>query len=372
VAFSLLFFTGYSSASDFLSSSPLGNNSADDNADFSFVVWGHPRAGFGQPPLHFEEILELLSELKPDLLILTGDVIEGGLRAYFKNNKKPHSDEVVEVIQKDWDRFDTAIKKLGITYYITPGNHDVYSVQSRDIFYKRYPKVPFAITFKNSRFILLDDMGISNNSMNDDAFKGIAIPFDDKQIQFIRDELSLQAKYRHIFFFMHNTNSWGPAEGFWWKDIHPILRESKTRAVFSANPDYYKYKFSYVIQDGIYYIQSCTFPVGTASQVAKGEASRKALGMQLDNIQYVKVEGDTVKIRTIAVGATSSNARSRRFWEKVDEIDNGGSPLRRVAVKLKSTMFNTPKKILILIPALVSVGFLFGTLFMLMYKRYKK
>ncbi len=332
---------------------------------------GHPRHGLGQPPLFFDEILELLQELKPDLLFVTGDVVEGGNGIYYKNNKKPLSKEVLELTEKDWDRFDTAIKKLGIPYYIAPGNHDVYNKQVLDIFVKRYPKVPFAITFKNSRFILLDDMGIGNVGKNDGSFTGHAVPFDKKQTEFIRNEIASQKNYNHIFFFMHNTDSWGPAEGFWWKDTHPLLLGSKTRAVFSGNSDGYKYKFSYVIQDGIYYIQSNTYEVESASHTARVKPSRKALCMQLDNIQYVKVNGNDVKIRTIVVGATSSNVRSRRFWEKVDEIEKGGSPLHRLAVELKSTLFDTPKKIAIIIPLLVCSGFLFGIFFMLLFKRYR-
>jgi len=41
---------------------------------------------------------------------------------------------------------------------------------------------------------------------------------------------------------MHNTKQWANSDGFWWRDIHPMLREGKTRAVFSANPDGYKFK----------------------------------------------------------------------------------------------------------------------------------
>ena len=171
---------------------------------------------------------------------------------------------------------------------------------------------------------------------------------------------------------MHNTNSWGPADGFWWKDVHPLLVGSKTRAVFSGNPDGYNFKFSYVVQDGIKYIQSNTYPVNSAWHTAKAQPKRKALCKQLDNIQYVKVNGDDVKIKTIVLGATTSDVRSRRFWEKVERIDSGGSAVRRQVEKLKSTLFNTPKRTVIVLSFLIFVGFLGGIVFMLIFQRTNK
>ena len=365
----LCVFSDNSAANDLLSQDFYNQN--DHNISYSFVVWGHPRNGLGEPPLHFKEILERLSELKPDLIIVTGDVIEGGNLLYLKNNKGPHSNKVIEIIQKDWDRFDTAMKKLGIPYYITPGNHDVYSIRTRDIFYNRYPKMPFAITFKGSRFILLDSMGICNLGNNDYAFTGEAVPFDDDQIQFIRNELSLQDKYRHIFFFMHHTRQWANSDGFWWRDIHPALQGSKTRAVFSGNPDGYKFKYSYVVQDGIYYIQSSTFPVYSARSTAKAKPSRKAMCRQLDNFQYVKVDGDDIKIRTIVVGAISSKGVSRRYWDEVDKIDKSITWQRKVVNKLKETMFNRLRSIFLVFTIFGGVCFLFGILFILVLKRFK-
>lgn len=319
-------FSDYSAAHNLLSKQ--FSNPPTHDSSLSFVVWGHPRQSFGEPPLHFNEILELLSELKPDLIFITGDVIEGGLGKYLKNNRRPLSNDIIEIVKKDWDRFDTEMKKLGIPYYITPGNHDIHSVQTRDIFYKRYRKMPFAVTFKGCRFILLDSGGIDNIGINDAAFTGGPIPFNDEQKQFIRNEILRQKEYRHIFFFMHHTQQWADSDGFWWKDIHPLLRGGKTQAVFSANPDGYKFKYSYVVQDDIYYIQSCTFPAGASLGKRIKPLARQNMAKQLDNLQYVKVDGENIKIRTIAVGATTSKGLNRRFW---DDAESNPSLTKHIA-----------------------------------------
>lgn len=328
--FSLAFFSCYSFAAEMINENSY--NGYTKKTSYSFVVWGHPRNGFGEPPLHFEEILKLFSELKPDLIFITGDVVEGGNLLYLRNKKTPHEKADLETINKDWDRFQAEMDKLNIPYYISPGNHDIYNIKTRDIFISRFKKVPFSLKFKDSLFILLDSTGIHNIGTDDEAFTGEAKPFTGAQIEFIKKELERQNDYSHIFFFMHNTKQWAYSDGFWWRDIHPLLTGGRTRAVFSGNPDGYKFKYAYRICDKIYYIQSCTYPVYSPSSTAKSIPNRKAMAKQLDNIQLVKVDGDDLKIETIPVGALSAKGVNRAYWEKVEEFDKG----RRTQITLLS------------------------------------
>jgi len=170
---------------------------------------------------------------------------------------------------------------------------------------------------------------------------------------------------------MHHTRPWANSHGFWWRDIHPMLRGSKTRAVFSGNPEGYKFKYSYVVQDGIYYIQSSTFPVYSAGGTARAEPSRKAMCKQLDNFQYVKVNGNDIKIRTIVLGATISKGVSIRYWEEVDKIDRSDTWQRKWVNKLKITIFNSLRKIFFVFSIWGGICFLFGVVFILFLKRFK-
>src|SRR4030042_2635191 len=115
------------------SSVPISGN----DSSFSFVVWGHPRGRTtGDPPLHFEEILAQITELKTDLVVITGDAIHG----MWGEDTDP------AIIRKEWEIFDVGLSKLKIPVYRLPGNHDVHNNITRDIYLKRYPRVPFAFT----------------------------------------------------------------------------------------------------------------------------------------------------------------------------------------------------------------------------------
>ncbi|RJQ53775.1 MAG: hypothetical protein C4526_06065 [Nitrospiraceae bacterium] len=288
--------------------------SADPQNSFSFVVWGHPRGkATGEPPLHFEEILERITELKADLLIITGDAIQG----MWGQKTDP------AIITADWERFDAGVNRLGIPVYRIPGNHDVHNNVTRDVYLSRYPGPPYAFTFKGNRFILLDTAGIKQQGKDDQTtWEGLSQPFDDEQFGFIKDEIGRQNEYKHIFIFMHNPQPWSEPSTFWWESIHPLLRSGKTRAVFAGSPWYFKY--AHMEQDGIHYIlSSCLSAPQKEFFRMFPNPDEWAIHKQLDNIQYVRVEGDKYIIRTIAVGALNSPQLNWRFWDEVERRPPG-------------------------------------------------
>jgi hypothetical protein len=300
----------------------FGNASPSRNESFSFVVWGHPRGkASGELPIYFEEVLDRVSELGADLLIVTGDMIHG----MWGEPADP------EVIRGDWDKFDAGVSRLGIPIHRLPGNHDVHNFVTRDIYYERYPKVPYAFTFKSSRFILLDTIGIDQQKNNDKAtWRGGILPFDDRQLDLVRDEIRKQEKYNHLFFFMHHPQPWSAPRGFWWKDVHPLLAGGKTRAVFAGTPWHFKY--AHIEEDGIHYILSGCLPTPPLSYFRMfPNPAAWSLHKQLDNIQYVRVDGGKYTVQTIVIGALSSKALSWRFWDQVEEPPSRWS--RKVMVR---------------------------------------
>ena len=289
-------------------------NPIEQSQSFSFVVWGHPKRGDGQTPLHFEEILERISELQADFLVITGDVING----MWGKSIDP------EVIREDWEKFDQGVERLNIPVYRIPGNHDVHNFATRDIYLERYPKPPYAFSHKGSRFILLDTIGIDQRTQDGNPdWSPQKLPFDDAQLEFIRHEIGKQENYNHVFFFMHHVYGWREINGYWWKDVHPMLKGGKTRAVFSGTPGNPAYKYDYIEQDNIHYINSCTFPTRSIrtyrSEKKRGVTDTAALNHQPDNLQFVRVEGDKYKIRTIVVGEWMTPSLSSRFWSEVEK-----------------------------------------------------
>jgi hypothetical protein len=323
-------------ATDKIDIGPI-DNGIENREPFSFVVWGHPRGSSdGVPPLHFEEILERIEQLQVDFLIVTGDVILGG------GQRRALPPEELDVIRSDWQRFDAGVSRLEIPVYVTPGNHDIHSIPTRDIFLEHYKKPPYAFSFKGSRFILLDTVGVDQQSARSTGneppwWDGGPQPFDESQMNFIRSEIEKQDEYQHLFMFMHHVTPWRDSAGFWWRDVHPILRGGRVRAVFSGTPS--EHKYLHHVQDDIHYILSCTLrPRGIDFfrnlLGGRWEADRRRAGLktppfsnldiwsinnQLDNIQHVRVDGDKIKIETIVVGAWNSPAASPRFWDEVKQ-----------------------------------------------------
>jgi len=288
------------------------------NESFSFVVWGHPKSHDGKLSPHFEEILDRISELNADFVVVTGDVIMG------MRGKHPDPEQ----IRAEWDLFDKAVKRLGIPFYRLPGNHDVSNFVTRDIFIERYTRPPFAFTYHGSRFILLDTVGIDQRTQDGKPnWNPQKLYFDDAQLAFIRNEIKQQASYNHVFFFMHHVWLWRKPSGLWWKNIHPMLKGGKTRAVFGGTPGNPGYKYDHIEKDNIHYIGSCTFP--TLSKYYYKELKRnpgsvthdayEGLHHQPDNIQFVRVEGDKYTIRTIVVGELITKNLSSHFWQDVDQ-----------------------------------------------------
>lgn len=308
-----------------------------EDSAFSFVVWGHPRgASDGDPPLYFDEVLNRISDLKPDLLIITGDIISGGA-----SRSKPLNPDL---ILSDWKYFDSRIEKLGIPVYRTPGNHDVNNFTTRDIYLERYRKPPYAITYKGSRFIFLDSIGIDQRKNDNSRYwYYLGLPFDEAQINFVIKEIADQDNYDHLFFFWHHTRFWSEPTSIWWKKIHPLLINGRTRAIFTGDPIK---KYLYENHDNIHYIASAFYETHDINYFVRRPENRSGWDIcrQLDNIQYVKVKNDSVSIQPIVIGSKHNKGLSPRFWM---EIENALNWRQRVVNKVNNYL-KRPRQLFIL------------------------
>ena len=361
LACSFFIFPYYSAANDLLPQESSNPNLAGHNTSFSFIVWGHPRGiDDRDPPLHLNEFTELVRELKPDFIVITGDMIQGRIGRI---------EEQKTSIESDWDFFDECVKTLEIPIYRLPGNHDVSNKITSDIYSKRYPQPPYSFSYKGSRFVLLDSIGIKQRSNDSGLYWGYdAQPFDEEQINFIKNEISNQNKYNHLFFFMHHTSPWSKSESFWWDHVHPLLVNGKTRAVFSGdNPS--DMKFAHIEQDGIHYLLNNTFPTRTLITYKRWPDWSSCGQRQMDNVQFVQVNGNKVKYKTHVIGELSTESLSWRYYEKVDKYLSSWQ--RRIVTKLKAKLFYRLRSIVLVFTVWGGVCFLFGILLTIFFKRFK-
>lgn len=282
-----------------------------DEESFSFVVFGHVYGKSGEVmSFHFEEIKSEIEELQPDLIFLTGDMIGGQRHTLHVNG---------ELIQRDWDLLDSALEKFGVPVYRVPGNHDLHDPVTRDIYFSRYGELPQVVTFRNSRFVLLNSAFVPEGDQPEPVqqrSKHTSMErLATKQIDFIREEFSRDKPCEHIFLFLHHNLWWNAS---WWRDVHPLLVGRNVRAVFGG--DLWPTKFSHMERDGISYIHSAMEGLPSVG-IRRNLESSKLLSQQFDNYLYVTVDGPDFTISVKTLGAMSLGKFSPQEWRAVNEYD---------------------------------------------------
>ena len=282
----------------------------DQNDTFSFVVLGHVRGrDNGKIGMLLEELLADIDKLKPDLIFLTGDMIWGD---YLSTNVDG------ELIKKDWERLDSALAQFGVPIYRTPGNHDFNDPVTRDIYFSRYGELPQVVTFRNSRFILLNSSYVPEGDdplTLEQRHKYIRTKrLASKQIDFIREEFSQDKPSEHVFIFMHHL-LWWSENAAWWRDVHPLLVGKNVRAVFGG--DLGPMKFSHMERDGIGYIQSSMDALPSV-KLRRDLMSCNLLSQQFDNYLYVTVDGSDFTIDVNNIGEMSHGKFTPQQWEAVN------------------------------------------------------
>lgn len=302
---------------------PAASDQLEQKASWSFVVWGHARGNAdGKLPRHFDEVLDRIADLDPDFLVTTGDMIWGALEAA--------PEEVTRTVRQDFARLDAGLERLGIPTFRVPGNHDVHSLATRDVFRERYQEPPYAFTHNGSRFILLDSMGIRGRTDDTRPYWGAeSVPLDAYQLGFLEDEMINQSDYEHVFIFIHHAAPWIEREGFWWADVHPLIKGGKVRAVFSGSP--WGFKYAHLEKDDIHYILSSSLTERPAAFFRTERGAReRTMHQQLDNFQHVRVADEGYTIQTIVIGALDTEALSPRFWDEVEAGNSStGLPAKR-------------------------------------------
>ena len=235
---------------------------------------------------------------------------------------------------------------------------------------------PYSFSYKGSRFILLDSIGIQQRANDSKAYwGGYAKPFDKEQTNFIKAEISNQDKYNHLFFFMHHTKPWSESESFWWDNIHPLLVNGKTRAVFSGdNPSWMK--FAHIEQDDIHYLLNNSFPTGDLDYYKRfGTGDLFTSMRQMDNIQFIQVKGDKVNYKTHVFGELSKESLSWRYYDRIEKELSAWQQRTwklKLLAKLKEKLFYRPKSAVLVFTVFGGGCFLFGVLFILFLIRKKK
>lgn len=235
--------------------------------DFEFAVIGDTRPRFESESFKpFEGLIARINEVNPSFVVNLGDLIYG----YGPASK-----------DKQWDKYEAAIKQLLVPYYQLPGNHDTHSKDARRVYERRFGKFYQSFDYGDCHFVLLD-----NTEQERWGYIGPA------QLDWLKEDLK-QTHARVVFVFLHFP-VWEPERltpeyyDFWAQTLHPLFKESRVRAVFGGH--YHTYGPTREF-DGIHY-----YITGGGGAELRPEY-RKAGGQY--HFMKVKVSGDTLDVRIV-------------------------------------------------------------------------
>jgi hypothetical protein len=206
--------------------------------DFRFSIIGD-RTGTAMPEI-YGRIWREIDLLHPDFAINVGDTIEG-LR-----------DDLAESQWQDlrplWERYGR------FPLYFTPGNHDIWSKQSLEV-YKKETRRPnyYSFNYQDAHFTVLDN--------------SISLDLTESQLKFLEEDLKANQDRRPKFVFFHKPY-WivflklGSGEF----PLHQLARKYGVSYVISGHG----HQFVRLMRDGIVYME-----VGSSGGKMKGEGFAK-------------------------------------------------------------------------------------------------
>ncbi len=181
------------------------NNNSDN---FQFIVVTD-RAGGARDGV-FKQGVKRINSLQPEFVISVGDLIEG------------YSDNP-EQVKKEWEEFDKIVEPLEMPFFYLPGNHDVYSEMSEDVWNERYGPTYYHFIYRNVLFLCLNT---EDERENDDRF------FSEDQMNYVRETLHTYPDVRWTMVFLHKPlwllDRWNGKETLdrsGWIEIESLLKE---------------------------------------------------------------------------------------------------------------------------------------------------
>jgi len=203
-------------------------------SDLKLVVIGDTSPEFfSRKSPFFKEMIDQINELQPDAVIHLGDMIAGyGLRR----------------TEKQWDEFDQLVSTIKAPFFRVPGNHDIYSQKSLEIYQRRYGPTYYSVDLRGYHLIFL--WNVEENSLGH---------LSRQQYNWLKADLGKSTERSGTFVFLHVPN-WTKTskyvlpfdKDFWFNKVQPLLRENKVLAVFAGH--YHRFGPTREIEGIKYYI----------------------------------------------------------------------------------------------------------------------
>jgi 3',5'-cyclic AMP phosphodiesterase CpdA len=247
---------------------------AESKNDFRFAIIGD-RTGTAMPGI-YERVLNEVGLNNPDFAINVGDTIEGV------------KDELAE---SQWREVRPIWSRYRFPFYFTPGNHDIWSERSLQIYKKETGRPNFySFNYQDAHFTVLD------NSRT--------LELDDDQLKFLEEDLKANRERSPKFVFFHKPY-WiaflmlGSGEF----PLHQLATKYGVGYIVSGHG----HQFMRMTRDGITYMA-----VGSSGAKLKGEGF--AQGWFYHHVQGV-VKGSKVELTVKELDGPTTKGRVFRAEE---------------------------------------------------------
>lgn len=170
-----------------------------DPDKFTFAIFGDRTGGTPAEWPVFDRAVQELNILRPDFVIMVGDLIYG----YGPDSMS---------LEEDWAEFEEHAEKLEIPFLYLPGNHDISSPEALEWWRKTHGRTYHSFDYKGCHFVLLN---------THEAWSGGGARMGEEQVEWALGDLEASKAARHTFVFMHvpqwvgnddPTSEWGRIE----------------------------------------------------------------------------------------------------------------------------------------------------------------
>ncbi|MDD8020899.1 MAG: metallophosphoesterase [Acidobacteriota bacterium] len=186
-------------------------------ADLRLVVIGDTSPEFlSRKSPFFTQMIEKINELQPEAVIHLGDMIAGyGIRR----------------ADSQWNEFDRLVAKIKVPFFRVPGNHDIYSQKSLEVYLRRYGLTYRSVDLNGYHLIFL--WNVEDNRLGH---------ISRKQFNWLKADLKNSDEWKGAFVFLH-VPTWTKTskyvldidKDFWTNKVHPLLLQNKVLAVFAGH-----------------------------------------------------------------------------------------------------------------------------------------
>jgi len=218
----------------------------------------------------YPSIIREIELLQPDIVVTVGDHIEG------------YGDDM-ELMTAEWDTVFAMLDELEVPVYLTPGNHDIWSDDSEELYRRRTTFDPYySFDYGGTHFIILD-------TSRAESWEQV----EEEQLAWLASDLDATVPEDQIFVFCHKP-LWRMTVGSGEADpVHELLVEHGVDCVFTGH----YHNFFSGTYDGILYTS-----VGSSGGVIPRPETEPVARGEFFQFCWVTVHEDDVDLAIIDAG----------------------------------------------------------------------